>query len=381
MSDTPPNSPQPSDSTAASADVPNPMTGGIKPPPPPRTPPPASPGAGGPSGHGGGHPHPRPSAPHRPRGLWARMKDNARDIWTNNKILLVSSGFIFAFFVAFFWNDIFVLIRAGQAGVIYRPLFHGTDTKTTYPEGLRIVAPWNHMYIYDARVQQVADEFVVLSSDGLEVNIKVSIRFRPRFEDLGRLHKEIGPDYIEKLVKPEVQSEFRFVLGQYKPEEIYGSQGFIVQTAKQGALAQLADRYVVLDDLLLKSVTLPAPVAQSIESKLRAQQMALEFDYRLQTEEKERQRKIIEAKGIREFQNIITAGGIDDSYLRFRGIQATLELAKSPNSKVIVIGGKDGMPLILDSRTDEPSLANLPMDVTGAAAEEAEPAPPVKTAN
>jgi regulator of protease activity HflC (stomatin/prohibitin superfamily) len=288
------------------------------------------------------------------------MRANLHEIWTDHKVMLVTVAFVLLFLLAFFWNHIFVLIRPGQAGIIYRPFSGGTDITRTYDEGLHIVAPWNRMVVYDARVQQVPDDFRVLSSDGLEINIEVSIRFRPTRADLGLLHKHIGPDYVEKVVKPEVQSQFRFVLGQYRPEEIYTSQGFIVQTVKQGGLAQLADRYIMLDDLLLKAVRLPLPVAQSIESKLRAQQLALEFDYRLETEAKEAQRKRIEADGIRAFQEIITAGGITESYLRFRGIQATLELAKSPNAKVIVIGGgKDGLPLILDGRTDVP----LPLGV------------------
>ena len=302
-----------------------------------------------------------PPGKRRRRGLLARMRSNLGEIWVDNKILVVCSLFFFSFFVAFFWNDIFVLVRPGERAVIYRPFRQGTDIVNTYNEGLQIVAPWNRMYIYNVRVQQVADEFTVLSSDGLAVKINISIRFRPQREDLGRLHKDIGPEYIEKVVKPVAQSQFRFVLGQYKPEEIYTSQGFIVQTAKQGALAEMADRYILLDDLLLKSVTLPPPVAASIESKLKAQQLALEFDYRIETETKEKERKRIEAEGIRTFQDIISSGGISESYLRFRGIQATLELAKSPNSKIIVIGGaKDGLPLILDGRNDPMATPALP---------------------
>jgi len=293
------------------------------------------------------------------------MRANWREIWTNDKVLLTSLALVVLFLLAFFWNRIFVLIESGHAGIIYRPLTGGTDVNRTYNEGLHVVAPWNRMVVYDARVQQVGDTFRVLSSDGLEVTVEVSIRYRPMRENLGLLHKNIGVDYVAKIVKPEIQSQFRFILGQYRPEEIYTSQGFIVQTVKQGGLAQLADRYILLDDLLLKAVRLPPTVAQSIESKLRAQQLALEFDYRLESEAKEAQRKRIEAEGIRAFQEIITSGGITESYLRFRGIQATLELAKSPNSKVIVIGGgRDGMPLILDGRTDAPLSDGLLLEAS-----------------
>ena len=294
------------------------------------------------------------------------MRASWREIWAEDKVLLTSITLVVLFLLAFFWNRIFVLIESGHAGVIFRPLTGGTDVDRTYNEGLRIVAPWNRMVIYDARVQQVGDEFRVLSTDGLEFSVEVSIRYRPMRDSLGLLHKNIGVDYVEKIIKPEIQSQFRFILGQYHPEEIYTSKGFILQIVKQGGLAQLNDRYILLDDLLLKAIRLPPAVAESIESKLRAQQLALEFDYRLESETKEAQRKKIEAEGIRAFQEIITSGGITESYLRFRGIQATLELAKSPNSKVIVIGaGRDGMPLILDGRTDAPLTGDLLESSTG----------------
>ncbi len=289
----------------------------------------------------------------RKRGLWARVKMNASELWIDNKILLFVSGFFLAFISAFFWNDIFRLVRSGEAGVMYRPLSNGTDTENTWDEGLRVVAPWNTLFIYNTRVQEVPDSFTVLSIDGLEVDIQVSIRFRPKRDDLGFLHRNIGPDYIENVVKPEIQAQFRFVLGQYKPEQIYTSQGFIVQTVKQGALAQLNERWVLLDDLLLKSVKLPKSVADSIEAKLRAQQLVEEYEYRNQAEKLEAIRKATEAQGIYDYKQKVTADGIDESFLRFRGIEATLQLAKSNNSKVIVIGGgQDGLPLILDGRTD-----------------------------
>lgn len=307
-------------------------------------------------------PHPEPPQAGSPRpvrkSLSQRMRDNAADIWNEHKVLFVIVSFIGAFLVALFWNRIFIRINAGEAGVLYRLFAGGTvDDRPPYGEGLHVIFPWNTMYIYNARVQQVADEFTVLSQDGLAIKVEVSIRFRPDFNMLGKLHKNIGYDYVEKVVKPEVQSQFRFVLGQYKPEEIYTSQGFIVQTVVQGGLAELSERYVLLDDLLLKSVTLPQTVAAAIESKLRAQQLAQEYSYRLMTEEKEAERKRIEAEGIRKFQDTITGQGISEQFLRFKGIEATLELAKSPNSKIVIIGGGDDrLPIILDGSTKSEAL-------------------------
>jgi regulator of protease activity HflC (stomatin/prohibitin superfamily) len=288
-----------------------------------------------------------------------RMARNAGEVWEEHKVLIVIVLFAFAFLVAYFWKSIFVKIGPGEEGVIYHLFSGGTDVTNVYGEGLHVVFPFNTMYIYNARVQQVADKFMVLSQDGLAIQVEVSIRYRPQEHQLGLLHKHIGPDYVEKVVVPEVQSSFRFVLGQYKPEEIYTSQGFILQTVVQGALGQLAERYILLDDLLLKAVTLPRPVAESIESKLRAQQLVAEYQYRNEAEVLEAKRKKIEAGGIRDFQEAIaTEGGLSDKFLRFKGIEATLELSKSPNSKIVIIGGGDDrLPLILDGSTRTPDEA------------------------
>lgn len=320
---------------------------------------------------------PRGAEPKRP-GLFRRMGTNAKEIWDEHKVLFVILFFFFAFLVAFFWNRIFVKIDAGEAGVLYRLFSGGTVTdRPPYGEGLHVIFPWNKMFIYNARVQQVADEFTVLSQDGLAIQVEVSIRYRPQYEFLGKLHKDVGYDYVDKVVKPEIQAQFRFVLGQYKPEEIYTSQGFIVQTVVQGAMAEISERYILLDDLLLKSVTLPRPVAESIESKLRAQQLAQEFDYRLMTETKEAERKKIEAEGIRNFQDTITGSGISEQFLRFKGIEATLELAKSPNSKIVIIGGGDDkLPLILDGSTRSDTLT-IPGSTTTTPAPAPAPRTPV----
>jgi regulator of protease activity HflC (stomatin/prohibitin superfamily) len=285
--------------------------------------------------------------------LPGRMGRNAREIWREHVVLLSIVGLSAAFLVAFLWRDIFIKIGPGQEGVLYRLFFGGTVTDRVWHEGLRIIFPWNTMYIYDVRLQQVSDDFTVLSEDGLAVKVEVSIRFYPERDYVGYVHKYIGPDYVDKFVKPVVQSECRYVFGQYTPEQIYESQGFIIQTVRQAVFARLAARYITLDDLLLKSVVLPPPIALAIETKLRAQQYAQEYDYKLQSATKEAQRKRIEAEGIRSFETISELSPqLFDQYLRFKGIEATLELAQSPNSKIVIIGGgSDRLPIILDGTT------------------------------
>ncbi len=211
---------------------------------------------------------PSPSSLPRPNpGLWFRMGRKALETWKVKGIPVFIAGISLACLLLFFWNDIFVRIGSGEAGVISRPFSGGTDLENIFGEGLSIVAPWNKMFIYDVRPQQVVDEFTALSADGLLIKIEVSIRFSPAYPDLALLHRQTGPDYIEKVVKPEVQSQLRLVLGQYTAEQIYTARGLVGQAARQGVKDLLRERFVLLEDLLLKSVTLPEAVADAVENK------------------------------------------------------------------------------------------------------------------
>lgn len=259
-------------------------------------------------------------------------------------------GILLIFMAAFFYQRMFISIKSGHGGVLWKRFFRGTDTTHLYGEGFHIIPPWDIMTIYDMRIQQVQHEFVALSKDGLPVNVELSIRYRPVAKELPMLHQHVGPDYVEKVVKPEVQSTVRFVLAQYSHEQIYTSEGFLLNIIKQGALGQILERNILLDDLLIKKLSLPEPVADAIENKLVQEQVVLEYEYRLKREEKEAARKRLEAAGIRDFQLEVMKGGAFDKYLRYQGIAATVDLASSANAKVVVVGGAggDGLPLILN---------------------------------
>jgi regulator of protease activity HflC (stomatin/prohibitin superfamily) len=189
----------------------------------------------------------------------------------------------------------------------------------------------------------------VLSSDALHIQVSATIRYRPVRERLGYLHKEVGPEYREVVVLPEVGAALREVIGRYRPEQLYRLQRKEIQTE----VVRLSDtearaRYVNIDDVLIRTITLPAIVRGAIERKLEEEQAMLRYDFTVGKEEKEKERKRIEAEGIRQFQEIVT-GGISERFLAWKGIDATLEVAKSPNSKIVIIGGKDGLPLILNT--------------------------------
>ncbi|MGH9667708.1 MAG: prohibitin family protein, partial [Bryobacteraceae bacterium] len=227
---------------------------------------------------------------------------------------------------------------------------------TIYGEGMHIIPPWNKVYIYDVRVQQMTREQVALTEDGLAVTVLSSFRFQPNYRLLPRLHQVYGPEYVRKEVIPEVASSVQEIVARYLPDQLYhlqrgDSERQMLVDARRNLNPDT--QYVWIEDVSMMKITLPPKVQAAIQNKLEAQQVALLYDYRLQTEEKEAQRKAIEARGIAAFQNTI-AGGISDKLLIWKGIEATEELAKSPNSKIVVIGNtKTGLPIVLGNLEDQ----------------------------
>jgi len=282
------------------------------------------------------------------RGIFHNISRNWREL--KGKVYLTLSVFLIILVVigAYFFNSIFINVYPGEAGVLWKRFGGGTEMNFLYNEGIQVIFPWDKMYKYDLIVQQTAFEFEALSKDGLPIKFLLSVRFFPEKSQLPKLHKEIGPDYIIKVVKPEVQAHVRKVVANYLPEQIYTSEGYLLDIIMQGAAIAFSQRYLNLDNLLIKKMTLPDSVRAAIEKKLTQEQLVLEYQYRLMRESKEAQRKAIEAEGIRRFQEIVKAGGFFDKYLQYKGIEATLELAKSNNAKVVVVGGEGKLPLIMN---------------------------------
>lgn len=248
------------------------------------------------------------------------------------------------------WSRILIVIKPGEAGVLYRMLTTGTVTDHVYAEGLHVLMPLNTMYIYNTRVQIVFHEINVLTSSGLPIKLTLAVRFQPVYETLGVLHQQVGPDYPNKIILPQIESVLRRNIGKYTPEDIYTNREGVLSNIVTLALEEVGRKYIQVDDIIIRSVELPESVRKSIEEKLVNEQQFLAYNFRLKREQEEAKRKRIEAAGIEAYQKII-AGTLSDKLLQWQGIQATLELAKSPNSKVVVIGaGKNGMPIILGDK-------------------------------
>lgn len=257
-------------------------------------------------------------------------------------------GFILFVVILIFSNATFTTIEAGQKGVLFKRFSGGLDKENIYQQGFHVVAPWNTLYVYDVREQQLEEAMEVLSSNGLNIRVDVTIRVHPKYSQIGELHENFGRQYTDRLVRPELRSSVREVIGQFTPEELYSTKRNEVQTLiNEDLQAALNDNFIELKATLIRDIQLPDKVRSAIETKLEAEQTALKYEYILNQERKEAERKIIEAEAKAESNRILNAS-LTDNILRDKGIEATLELAQSPNSKVVVVGGEgDGLPLIL----------------------------------
>ena len=260
---------------------------------------------------------------------------------------LIIGGVVVVFFLLF-GSKMTVTIDSGEAGVLFRTFSGGVDTEQTYGEGFHLMAPWNKMYIYEVRQQAASEKMSVLSSNGLEITLDVTLWFEPKYSQLGLLHQEKGTEYSLRVVKPAIGAATKSVIGRYTPEEIYSTKRDIIQTEIEEETSKiLIEQYVQLNEVLVKDVTLPPTIKNAIETKLKQEQESLEYKFKIEKATKEAERQRIDAEG-KAAANKILSESLTDKILKEKGIEATLELAKSPNAKTIVVGsGKDGLPLIL----------------------------------
>jgi len=263
--------------------------------------------------------------------------------------------FTLLFMIVYLAPSIFVTVYPGEVGVLFRRFFGGTVLDRIYEEGFHIISPWNKMYHYNYRIQRVRHTVHVLSTNGLTIQVTVSVRFHILKERAPLLHQRVGPDYLEKVIVPSTISSVREVIGKYRPDEIYSGSArytmqdeILIETVKETARIP-----IVYDSVIIEIIKLPDLVNSAIELKLRKEQEFLEYEFRLKKAHAEVERKRIEARGIKLYQETISQS-LDPEILQWLGVFATLRLAESPNSKVVIAGGRDGLPIILDTETSAP---------------------------
>lgn len=300
---------------------------------------------------------------------------NALLRWAEQKMLTIF--FLVALLVSsviVLWPLMFVIVPAGKIGVMYRPLSGGVDLDAVLKEGAHLILPWNKVTQYTVQIQLKELNLELMTSDLLKTNVTVSFQFEVNPNTLPMLHKYVGIDYLDKLIIPQVIKVTREKVAQLNSRMAY--TGDIGQVASDIAITtdnlliqQLSPpglsnvRLIRVSSVQLTSVLYPAFVQAAIDNKVVESEIAESFKFKIQASRLEAERKVIEATGIRDFQNIVNEG-MTENYLRFRGIQATEELAKSPNAKTLIFGsGPAGLPLVLGNLSD-----NVPPGAMGGTA-------------
>jgi len=301
----------------------------------------------------------------RVRRAWWRFVEHRLPMIVIYLLVATLIGVILAPFVL-------MTVPSGYVGVLWKRFGGGTvlDPRLLKNEGMRITLPWNLVFLYDLRLQSVTESYNAISRDGISLTASINIRFRLKRDAVPQLHQSIGPNYIEALIAPEIGNRMREVMAEYTAEDIYSTKRVEIQEKiRQRAEAMLGEKmmsggeseeenapyriplYAMLNliDTLILDIELPDAVVTAINRKIEQYYISEEYKFRVAREIRESERKKIEAEGISEFQRIVSQG-ISDSYLRWRGIEATLQLAQSSNSKIVIVGGgKGGVPIILDA--------------------------------
>ncbi|MDY0779423.1 prohibitin family protein [Tenacibaculum sp. IB213877] len=243
-------------------------------------------------------------------------------------------------------------IKSGQAGVLYKTFGGGVAVdEPPMGEGFHFVMPWNKVHVYEIRQQELFEQMQVLSSNGLEIRLDASAWYQPQVEKLGLLHREKGENYLDRVIKPAIRSAARSVVGRYTPEQLYSSKRDVIQDEIFVETKKILDKqYIQLNEVLVRDVELPPTIKDAIERKLKQEQEALEYEFRIAKAKKEAERQKIDAEG-KAAANKILSASLTDKILQEKGIEATLKLSESSNSKVVLIGsGKNGMPIILGNQ-------------------------------
>lgn len=264
-------------------------------------------------------------------------------------IVIVGIGILV---IALFSSSMFVTIQAGEAGVLFRKFSGGLDKDMVYGQGFQLIAPWNDMHVYDIKEQTAEESMDVLDKNGLSISVDVTVRYNPIPGRIGYIHERFGKSYKNTLIIPEIRSIVRQVMGRFTAEEIYSTKRADVESSIKSETAEVLgneNNNINMNAMLIRSINLPEQIKTAIENKLREEQEALAYKFRLDKEKSEAERKRIAAEGEARANKIINSS-LTRELLRMRGIEATTQLANSENSKVIVIGSGDGgLPLILGS--------------------------------
>jgi len=261
---------------------------------------------------------------------------------------MAASGAVAIISLVVMFSQIFTVIPAGNVGVV--DIF-GTVSDITLKAGINFVNPLARVVKMSIKTQELKEVMDVPSKEGLTVQLEISVLYHLNPERAAQVYKTVGENFVEVILEPQFRSVSRGVTASYEAKALYTSEREVLAAVIMKDLEGIVEpRGVVVETTPLRRVGLPPGLTASIEEKLRAEQESQRMQFVLTKEKQEADRKRIEAQGIADFQKIV-AQGISDNLLRWKGIEATMKIAESNNAKVIIVGaGKDGLPVILDTK-------------------------------
>ncbi len=241
--------------------------------------------------------------------------------------------------------QLFTVVPAGTVGVID---FLGMVSDHTLKAGVNLVNPMANVVKFSIKTQEVKEVMEVPSEEGLSVSLEISLLYKLNPDEANQIYKTVGPNYAEIILIPQFRSVVRGVTARYQAKALYTASREVLANEIMEELETLVGpRGIMVEAAALREIKLPPRLTESIEQKLQAEQESERMQFVLKREEQEAERKRIEAKGISDFQTIVSEG-INEQLLKWKGIEATEKLANSQNAKIIVIGsGEDGLPIIL----------------------------------
>jgi len=255
---------------------------------------------------------------------------------------------VMTFFLFVALAQCFTVVPAGNVGVVD---FFGTVSDNTLKAGINFINPLARVIKFSVKTQELKEVMDVPSKEGLTVQLEISALYHLNPETAADVYKSLGENYVEIILEPNFRSVARGVTAGYEAKALYTSEReMLAQQILKDIEKIVEPRGITIEATPLRKVGLPSGLTASIEAKLRAEQESQQMQFVLTKEKQEADRKRIEAQGISDFQNIV-ARGISEQLLRWKGIEATEKLAASQNAKIVIIGaGKDGLPLILDTK-------------------------------
>jgi prohibitin 1 len=276
--------------------------------------------------------------------MYSDARGRVVDVGSSPGLRLLGLG-ISAFLVGILLFASVTRVQSGHVGVL--TLF-GRVTGEVLPEGIHMINPFKSRNEMSIRTQEIKESASVPSAEGLVMNLDTSLIYHLDSEKAADVYQKIGPNYLNVFIEPNLRAAIREATASHTANALYsGERELVAKQIRDQLTTLLGQRGILVESILLRDIQLPQTLKTSIETKQQAEQEALAMNFRLQKEKQEAERKRIEAAGIRDFQQIV-AQGISPQLLEWKGIEATENLAKSANAKVVVIGNpRNGLPLIL----------------------------------